>query len=95
MRFLTEVPVTDIDPEADVPKGTGVLIQGAVDLCFTENDSVTVLDFKTDRVDDMETLKDRYFEQLSIYSKACEKIFALPVKKRIVYSFHLSDYIVF
>lgn len=95
MRFLTEVPVTDIDPEADVPKGTGVLIQGAVDLCFTENDSVTVLDFKTDRVDDMETFKDRYFEQLSIYSKACEKIFALPVKKRIVYSFHLSDYIVF
>lgn len=96
MRFLTEVPVKDIEKQVtEIPDDTCVLVQGAVDLCYRENDSVTVLDFKTDRVESLDVLKDRYSEQLSIYSKACEKIFNLPVKKRVIYSFYLSDFIEF
>ncbi len=95
MRFLTEMPVGKLGGFEGVPSDTQVLVQGAVDLCFAENDGVTVLDFKTDRVDSLEVLKERYKAQLDIYSAACEKILKKPVKERIIYSFTLSDSISF
>ena len=92
MRFLSEIPIEEIkEGTSGVPEGTKVLIQGAVDLCFIEGDEVVVLDFKTDRVKNMETLSKRYKEQLDIYSGACEKILGKKVKEKIIYSFWLSD----
>lgn len=92
MRFISEVPACRIQPDlSDAVKDTPVIIQGAVDLCFVEDDGVVVVDFKTDRVESADELKAAYSEQLEIYSKACEKIFALPVKQKIIYSFSLSS----
>ena len=68
-----------------------IIVQGAVDVCFVENDGVVVLDFKTDRVDNLEALVEAYGEQLNIYAMACEKIFSMPVKQKIIYSFALSE----
>ena len=68
-----------------------IVIQGAVDVCFIENGEIVILDFKTDRVNDLSELKDAYSGQLSIYAEACSKIFKMPVKEKIIYSFHLSD----
>lgn len=91
MRFISEVPACRIQPDlSDAVKDTPVIIQGAVDLCFAEDDGIVVVDFKTDRVDSPDELKAAYSEQLEIYSKACEKIFARPVKQKIIYSFALS-----
>ncbi len=89
MRFLTEVPISFVKEDAEMPEAN-VIIQGEIDLCFVENGEVVVVDFKTDRVGDMEPLKQRYQKQLDIYAMACEKIFELPVKQRIIYSLHLS-----
>ena len=50
-----------------------------------------VLDFKTDKVKQAEELKERYSAQLDIYAEACRKIFNLPVKEKIIYSFALSS----
>ena len=72
-----------------------IIVQGAVDLCFEEDDGVVVLDFKTDRVKDMSELVKTYGEQLEIYSMAAEKIFGKPVKENIIYSFHLGKSISF
>jgi len=72
-----------------------IIVQGAVDLCFVEDDGVVVLDFKTDRVKNLSELVDCYGEQLDIYSVAAEKIFAKPVKEKIIYSFHLGESISF
>ncbi len=96
MRFLTEVPALRLDGTllGDIAN-TPVIVQGAVDLCFVQDGTVTVLDFKTDRVDSEKDLIDAYSEQLNIYSKACEKIFGLPVGKKIIYSFSLSKEISF
>ncbi len=92
MRFLTEVPATEIDSSLDTRfENEKVIIQGAVDICFVENDELVVLDFKTDRVDDINDLATAYGEQLSIYAKACEKIFSKPVKEKVIYSFSMSD----
>ncbi len=93
MRFLTEIAANRIDPSID--SDANIIVQGAVDLCFKENDGIVVLDFKTDKVDNLSQLVDCYGEQLEIYSTAAEKIYGLPVKEKIIYSFHLGDSISF
>lgn len=88
MRFLTELPVSYYAGEQSNDK---FIVQGAVDLCFTEPDGAVVVDFKTDRVKDLSELKEKYSKQLDIYAVACQKIFGKPVKEKIIYSFSLSD----
>ena len=91
MRFLTEVPVETIAPDLkDSFADEKVIVQGAVDLCFEEKGEIIVVDFKTDRTDNPESLALAYGEQLSIYAAACEKIFEKRVKQKIIYSFALS-----
>ncbi|MBO4693156.1 MAG: helicase-exonuclease AddAB subunit AddA [Clostridia bacterium] len=92
MRFLTETPVSFLSKNP-IGKDDTFIIQGAVDLCFVENDEVVVVDFKTDYVKNGTELSDRYSDQLSIYAMACKKIFGKPVKEKIIYSFHLSEQI--
>lgn len=93
MRFLSEIPANQID--STVTTSANIIVQGAVDLCFEEDDGVVVLDFKTDRVKDMSELVKTYGEQLEIYSMAATKIFGKPVKENIIYSFHLGKSISF
>ena len=94
MRFLTEMPAVKIKPDlSENLKEETVIVQGAVDVCFIEDDGMVILDFKTDRVNDISVLKETYGEQLSIYAFACEKIFGKPVKQKIIYSFSKQDVI--
>lgn len=93
MRFLSEIPANKIDYTVDA--NANIIVQGAIDLCFEEDDSVVILDFKTDRVDNLSQLVECYGEQLDIYSAAAEKIFNKPVKEKIIYSFHLGKSISF
>ncbi|MBO5210862.1 MAG: helicase-exonuclease AddAB subunit AddA [Clostridia bacterium] len=91
MQFLTEVSATVIDPTLDNKfSNENIIIQGAVDLCFIEDDGVVILDFKTDRTDNPEALANAYGQQLEIYALAAEKIFKMPVKEKVIYSFSLS-----
>ena len=88
LRFLTEIPASRIDPTLEIEaENANIIVQGAIDLCFVEDDGVVVLDFKTDRVDELSALVECYGEQLEIYSTAAEKIFNKPVKEKIIYSF--------
>jgi len=69
-----------------------ILLQGVVDCALVQEDGITVIDFKTDNVTDS-TLQERvleYSDQIRTYGHALEKIYQLPVKKRILYFFHLS-----
>lgn len=96
MRFLTEIPAKQLDGSLDYDlPDANIIVQGAVDLCFVENDGIVVLDFKTDRVDNMNELIACYGEQLNIYAAAAEKIFEKPVKEKIIYSFSLGKSISF
>ena len=94
MRFLTELPAKRIDPNVDKEfENSKVIVQGAVDLLFEEEDYIVVVDFKTDRVCSEKTLVGLYSEQLEIYGKACETIYKKPVKEKIIYSFYLGKII--
>ncbi len=95
MRFMTEMKASRLDDTlTGIAANTPVIIQGAVDLVFEEEDGIIIVDFKTDRTDNPATLKDTYAEQLNIYAKACEKIYNKPIKQKILYSFALSQEII-
>ncbi len=91
MRFLTEIPATSIDNALDSRfENEKIIIQGAVDALIIENDGIVILDFKTDRAEAPSDLAEAYGMQLSIYALAAEKIFKMPVKEKLIYSFHLG-----
>lgn len=94
MRFLTEMNASRLKPDLSRELcDEKIIVQGAVDICFEEDDGIVILDFKTDRVDDISVLKEIYGEQLNIYALACEKIFSKQIKQKIIYSFSKQDII--
>lgn len=73
--------------------GEQVLLQGVVDCALIEPDGITVMDFKTDRVNDrtLSRTVERYRSQVQAYANALERIYQLPVKKKVLYFFHLRQ----
>ena len=61
-----------------------MLVQGAIDCCFMEDGKWVLLDYKTNRTDDVEAVKNHYKRQLELYAYALEKITNIPVKDRIL-----------
>ncbi len=94
-RFITKVPAgyiyDNINPNL---KDEQIVLQGAIDCLFFENDGVVVIDFKTDRVDNESVLIERYKKQIDIYAYVCEKIFGKHIKQKIIYSLYLGKEII-
>ncbi|MEE1197853.1 MAG: helicase-exonuclease AddAB subunit AddA [Acutalibacteraceae bacterium] len=91
MRFLTEIEAGQINDQLpeDIKKEK-IVVQGSVDCVFVEDDQIVVIDFKTDRIKSEDELNAAYGEQLDIYAKACQKIFEMPIKEKLIYSFALG-----
>ncbi len=73
--------------------GEQVLLQGVTDCCILEEDGVTVLDFKTDRVRPGGEARaaERYRGQMEAYSLALARVFQKPIKARILYFFATGE----
>ena len=70
----------------DVPPGETLLIQGVVDCFIVEGGSITVIDYKTDRVTGpAESYAARYFPQLRAYAAALGRICRRPVKQALLH----------
>ncbi len=67
------------------------VIQGAIDLLFFEDDGIVVVDFKTDKINDVKELAERYDLQLELYEMACSSMFGEKVKEKIIYSFNKCE----
>lgn len=90
-RFLLDVKAGDIySGLSPLVADKSVIVQGAVDCMFIEDDHIVIIDFKTDRTTDEAFLLAHYSEQLKTYSVAAEKMFSLPVKECYIYSLHMS-----
>ncbi len=76
-------------------EGERVLLQGVVDCAIVEPDGMTVLDFKTDYVteDTLQAAAQRYRIQVETYREALERIYKKPVKKALLYFFHLGEFV--
>ena len=44
-------------------------MQGAIDCAFIENGKAVIVDYKTDRIDSVESLAESYSKQLLLYKK--------------------------
>ena len=70
-----------------------IIMQGAVDCAFVEDDQLVIVDYKTDKVDDMNILASRYKKQLNLYKIAMEQSTGMAVKQCVIYSFAMNDII--
>lgn len=73
------------------PAEEKVLIQGIIDVFFVEEGEIVLLDYKTDVVKSMQELWNRYATQLDYYGEALERLMAMPVKEKVLYSFYLEQ----
>lgn len=88
--FVLGIDAKRMDP--DLPEGEKVLIQGIIDVFFIEDGEIVLLDYKTDVIDSLEALWNRYNVQIQYYEEALTKLMQMPVKERILYSFYLEKY---
>lgn len=71
-----------------------ILLQGVVDCAWIDEDGITVIDFKTDRVskNSIDAAADRYRSQIEVYAKALERIFKKPIKTAQLYFFEANTF---
>ena len=69
--------------------GEQILLQGVVDCALVEDDGITVVDFKTDRVtdDSVDAVAEGYRPQVEAYAEALSRIFQKKVKRACLYFF--------
>lgn len=84
------------DGERYCPGMTGerVLLQGVVDCALIEDDGITIVDFKTDRVseDTFQMAAEGYRKQIAIYSQALSRIYQKPIKKAMLYFIRVGKF---
>ena len=64
--------------------GEELLVQGSIDCCFLEGGEWVLLDYKTDRSDDLDALCAHYRKQLHVYALALERITGVRVRQRVL-----------
>lgn len=91
-RFFVRIsPSVVFDEYSEVKTDATVIVQGAVDLAFVENGKLVIVDYKTDRVRELNRLKELYSRQLLIYKEALSQTLELEVGECIICSVHLND----
>ncbi|MBQ1815580.1 MAG: PD-(D/E)XK nuclease family protein, partial [Ruminococcus sp.] len=92
-RFFVKLRPSEVFGECGGADNAGIIVQGAVDLAFEENGGLVILDYKTDRVRDINRLCQLYQRQLGIYKLAMEQSLEIRVNELIIVSVYLNDYI--
>ena len=86
-KFSLLVPAREYEPQAE--EGEEVLLQGVIDAWFDDGDGITVIDFKSDRIQPGGEAQrgEEYRRQLCSYSRALEEILGRPVRRRVLWFF--------
>lgn len=67
-----------------------IVIQGYVDCAFEEDGKLVIVDYKTDRNVDDDTLRRRYGQQLKMYEYALHECTGMEIKGTVIYSFGMD-----
>lgn len=91
--FYIEVDSTQIYPELDKKKYNTekVLVQGIIDCYFEEDDSIVLLDYKTDFTLNVGEIKRKYLVQMQLYADALKKITGKKLKNCYLYLFYNGE----
>lgn len=91
-RFTIKIDASLIDETLpEELKNEKVILQGAVDLAFVENGELVIVDYKTDRVNDINELYSIYHHQLEIYKEAMQRCTDYKVRDCLIYSVNLGE----
>ncbi len=85
-EFEISIPAKRLYPDIE-DESESVLLQGIIDCWFIENGEIVLVDYKTDRVEDISQIHEKYDIQLSLYAEALEKIAKKRVKEKVIYLF--------
>lgn len=88
-KFLLGIKAGEINSKSKSDET--MIIQGIIDVCFEEDGAFVIADYKTDKVETMKELSDRYHVQLECYKLAIERISKVDVKEMIIYSVTLGE----
>lgn len=83
-QFLMKIKHSDIVPNGSDKK---LLVQGVVDLFIDDGEGITLIDYKTNAVNDVEVLAKMYATQMRLYAIALQKATSKPIKNVFLYSF--------
>lgn len=96
-RFQVKLKMNEVYKEFKESKfdSENLILQGAVDCFFEEENGIILLDYKTDFVKDgfEDEIVKRYSPQLKYYSMAISKITGKKVVEKYLYLFSLNKYI--
>lgn len=84
LPFGILIPAKEYYPDAGDDET--IFVQGVVDALFMTDTGWTLLDYKTDRGADGETLKHRYRVQIDLYRRAVEELTGVPVTNSYLYA---------
>ncbi len=95
-QFIAGLPAVDIYKDLDIDiynmDDELVMVQGIVDGYYINDDeTITIMDYKTDNVKDLETLRSLYESQLNYYERVLKALTNREVKAKILYSFKFDD----
>ncbi len=82
--------LSEIVGELTVESG-GIILQGAADCVIFEDDKLVVIDYKTDRVQNVAELGERYENQLRIYGDILSRSYNTELKELIIYSIYMGE----
>ena len=73
--------------------GESILLQGVVDCAIMDDDGITIIDFKTDRISekDLDAAVRHYRYQIEAYAASLSRIFEKPIKRTCLYFFKLNQ----
>lgn len=94
LRFMSEFgqeELQDILPGIDAQ--SKIVVQGVADCVFLENGKAVLVDYKTDYVQSLEELANRYHKQLELYRTILQKSLNTTIDQTLLYSFSLSNWI--
>lgn len=88
-QFVMGIPAAMVNEEY---KGEEtVLVQGIIDAYFEEEGQMCIVDYKTDFVENLQELEQRYRAQLVYYGYAVERISGKKIKNRLIYSVKFGE----
>ncbi len=90
-EFIMECSPSEIDKTFSCDYGNKLIVQGIIDL-FAVGDQLILIDYKYSSLD-ASSLKDKYSQQIKLYSMALEKAFDRKVDKKYLLSLKGGDLI--
>ncbi|MBR4459436.1 MAG: UvrD-helicase domain-containing protein [Clostridia bacterium] len=75
----------------DDPSGGQTILQGIIDAAFLTGETWTLLDYKTDRIEDRDLFIARHAEQLNWYAEAVAQLTGRPAERLLLWSLSLGE----